>query len=633
MAVVQVPLRGQKIKPTPSWEPLTPYRERCALKNFVTTAVAVAILVAAQSARATDPVSGDPTATEADRFVAQTEEQLGQLNMEAELATWVQSNFITVDTARLAALAGQRRTTAQVAAATAAKRFDGLAVSPVVRRKLEIMKRSIRLPSPSDDAKAAELAQTAADLAGMYSSAKWCPQDAPCLDGSALEDIMEHDRDPQNLLAAWQGWHDQARAMKPKYARMVELGREGARGLGFADVGEMWRSGYDMPPERFSAETERLWDQVKPLYTALHCHVRAKLNERYGDAVVSKTGPIPAHVLGNMWAQSWENVFDIVAPADADPGYDLDALLKQKGYDPIRITRTAETFFTSLGFAPLPQTFWERSLFTKPRDRDVMCYASTWNPDEKDDMRLKMCMSGSADDFQTVHHELGHNFYQRAYKNQSALFRTGANDGFHEAVGDTIQLSLTPAYLKQIGLLDAEPAPSKDIGLLLRSALTKVPVLPWTLVVDRWRWGVFSGEITSDNYNKAWWAMREQYQGVKRPLPADADAFDPGAKYHIAANVPYTRYFLSHILQFQFHRAACDHAGWKGPLHRCTIYGNKGVGRRFNAMLELGASKPWPEALKTFTGTERIDATAILAYYAPLKAWLDRQNKGRTCGF
>lgn len=611
------------------------------MKPLISTAAVLAMTaastVAAAStptpAPASTPTSAIPTVAEAERFVSETEERLGELHMEAELATWVQANFITVDTAKLAALAGERRTAAQVAAATAAKAYDSMPVDVVARRKLEIIKRSIRLPAPAAPAKSRELAQTAADLAGMYSSAKWCPADGPCLDGGALEDVMQESRDPQRLLAAWRGWHDQARALKPRYERMVELGREGARDLGFADVGEMWRSGYDMPPDRFAAETERLWSEVKPLYTALHCHVRAKLNERYGDAVVPKTGPIPAHVLGNMWAQSWGGIFDIVASADAAPGYDLDALLKAKGYDPIRITRTAESFFTSLGFAPLPETFWQRSLFTKPRDREVQCYASTWNPDEKDDMRLKMCMTGSAGDFLTVHHELGHNFYQRAYKNQSALFRAGANDGFHEAVGDTIQLSLTPWYLKRIGILDAEPDASKDIGLLLRSALDKVSILPWTLLVDHWRWGVFSGEIAPADYNKTWWALRERYQGVKRPVADEPGAFDPGSKYHVTANVPYTRYFLAHILQFQFHKAACEQAGWKGPLHRCTIYGNKEVGRRFNAMLETGASKPWPEALKVFTGTDRLDARPILDYYAPLKRWLGEQNNGRNCGY
>jgi len=421
--------------------------------------------------------------------------------------------------------------------------------------------------------------------------------------------------------------------MKDKYARMVEIANKGARELGYSDVGYMWRAGYDMPADDFRAEADRLWGQVKPLYESLHCHVRAKLNEKYGDDVAPAEGAIPAHLTGNMWAQTWGNISSLTEPAGTDIGYDLTSLLVETGYDAHKMVRTGEQFFTSLGFAPLPETFWERSLITKPRDREVQCHASAWNLDNKDDIRIKMCTEVTAEDFETVHHELGHNFYQRAYKDKTALHQTGANDGFHEAIGDTIVLSMTPDYLKKLGLIDRVPGPEGDIGLLMRRAMDKVAFLPFGLLVDQWRWQVFNGELTPETYNKGWWDLRLKYQGIKPPVARTADDFDPGAKFHIPGNTPYMRYFLAHILQFQFHKAACEMAGDKGPLHRCTIYGNKDVGAKFNAMLEMGASQPWPDALEAFAGTRQMDGSAVREYFAPLKEWLDVQNKDRNCGW
>jgi peptidyl-dipeptidase A len=297
------------------------------------------------------------------------------------------------------------------------------------------------------------------------------------------------------------------------------------------------------------------------------------------------------------------------------------------------MAKYAENFFTSLGFAPLPETFWERSLFTQPKDRDVVCHASAWDIDYKDDLRIKMCIQITDEDFRTLHHEEGHNFYQRAYDQQPFLYQDSANDGFHEAVGDTIALSVTPEYLKQIGLLDQVPDPSKDLGLLMKKALDKVAFLPFGLIIDQWRWKVFSGEIKPEDYNKSWWELRERYEGIRPPVPRTEKDFDPGAKYHVSANVPYMRYFLADILQFQLHRGLCQAAGIKGPLHRCSIYGNKEAGARLAKMLEMGASRPWPEALEVVTGQKQMDATAIIDYFAPLKTWLDEQNQGQKCGW
>jgi peptidyl-dipeptidase A len=387
-----------------------------------------------------------------------------------------------------------------------------------------------------------------------------------------------------------------------------------------------------MPPDAFAKELDRLWEQVKPLYVSLHAYVRSKLRDKYGDAVPAN-GPIPAHLLGNMWAQDWSNIYDLVAPKDADPGYDLTKILKDRKTDPLQMVRFGESFFTSLGFAPLPDSFWQRSLFTKPRDREVVCHASAWDVDNVEDLRIKMCIDITEEDFSTIHHELGHNFYQRAYNKQPILFRDSANDGFHEAIGDTIALSITPEYLKKLGLIETVPDTSKDVGLLLRRALEKVAFLPFGLMIDQWRWKVFSGEVTPQNYNKVWWELRQKYQGVAPSVARDEKDFDPGAKYHVPANVPYTRYFLAHILQFQFHRALSQTAGCKDPLNRCSIYGSKAAGAKLNAMLELGSSKPWPEALAVVTGQKQMDATAIRDYFAPLQKWLDEQNKGKPLGW
>ena len=585
----------------------------------------------AASSSATTP----PTAEDARRFTDQAEKRLLDLGIKASRAEWVYETYITDDTAQMTADADEALTAASDELAAQSRRFDGLKLPDDVARKLMLLKLSVDIPAPSDPKLSAELSKIKSSLNGDYGKGKWCPDgpSADCLDINQVTNLMATSRDPKELLRAWEGWNAVGAPMRQRYARMVVLANDGARELGFADTGAKWRSGYDMPPDQFAAEVDRLWQQVRPLYVSLHAYVRWQLEKKYGPGVVSEDAPIPAHLLGNIWAQDWTNIYPLVAPANADPGYDLGAILKSKNLDSVGMTHYAERFYTSLGFAPLPQTFWERSMFTKPRDREVVCHASAWDIDSVDDLRVKVCLEPTAEDFSTIHHELGHNFYQRAYDKQPPLFRNGANDGFHEAIGDTIALSVTPEYLKQIGFLDSVPPPSADIGLLLNRALEKVAFLPFGLMIDKWRWGVFSGQIKPSDYNKAWWDLRLQYQGIAPPVARTEADFDPGAKYHVAANVPYARYFLSFVLQFQFQRALCKAAGYTGPLNRCSIYGNKAAGAKLAKMLEMGQSRPWPEALEAMTGEKDIDATAILDYFAPLKQWLDEQNKGHKTGW
>ncbi|MCU7997533.1 M2 family metallopeptidase [Shewanella sp. SM95] len=576
-----------------------------------------------------------PDKAQAIAFINDAEAKMAELSIESNRAEWIYSNFITDDTAALSAAVGEKVSAASVKFATEAAKYANVQLDPVNARKLNILRSALVLPAPLDPAKNTELAQISSELNGLYGKGKYCFADGKCMTQPELSSLMAESRDPVKLLEAWKGWREIAKPMRPLFQREVELANEGAKDLGYANLSELWRSQYDMKPDDFSQELDRLWGQVKPLYESLHCYVRGELNKEYGDSVAPTTGPIPAHLLGNMWAQQWGNVYDLVAPDNADPGYDVTELLAKKGYDEHKMVKQAEGFFTSLGFAPLPESFWARSLFVQPKDRDVVCHASAWDLDNLDDIRIKMCIQKTAEDFSVIHHELGHNFYQRAYKQQPFLFKNSANDGFHEAIGDTIALSITPSYLKQIGLLEEVPDASKDIGLLLKQALDKIAFLPFGLMIDQWRWKVFSGEITPAQYNQAWWDLREKYQGVKAPTERSEADFDPGAKYHVPGNVPYTRYFLAHILQFQFHQALCETAGDKGPVHRCSIYGNQAAGEKLNKMLELGLSKPWPEALKEVTGKETMDAKAVLDYFAPLKTWLDEQNTtaNRQCGW
>ena len=571
-----------------------------------------------------------PTADDAKQFVDDTEQQLYDFSLDASRIYWINANFITDDTDALAAKVGAEGTTMSVQAAIDAAMFNDVqGLDAVTRRKLDKLRGGIVLPAPTTEGAATELNEIATKLNSAYGKGKGTLNGKE-INGSDIEAAMGTNRNPEELSEMWASWHSNVGApMKDDYARMVEIANEGARELGFADVGAMWRSGYDMPADDFAKLTDKLWAQVKPLYDQLHCYTRDKLNEKYGDAVQPEAGPIRADLLGNMWAQEWGNIYDIVAPEGAgDIGFDTTELLVANDYDAMKMVKTGEGFFSSLGFDPLPETFYERSLFTKPADREVVCHASAWDIDNKDDIRIKMCIKVNGDDFTTIHHELGHNYYQRAYNKQSYLHLDGANDGFHEAIGDAIALSITPEYLVQVGLLDADKVPSadKDVGLLLRQAMDKVAFLPFGLLVDKWRWEVFSGDITPDNYTQAWHDLKLEYQGITPPVDRPDDAFDPGAKYHIPGNTPYSRYFLARILQFQFYKAACDEAGWKGPLHRCSFYGNEQVGAKLNAMLEMGASKPWPDALEAFTGKREMDGSAMISYFAPLMDWLKEEK-------
>ena len=609
-------------------------------------AFAAACLGAAALVACGDGGPPAPTAADAEAFLREAETRLLDLRIAAEQAAWVQQNFISEETNALAAATNAELMGATTELASAAARFAEIELPEEATRKLTLLRTSLAAVAPSDPALQRELAGIQAEMEAAYGRGEYCPDDSGtraggrvrdgddgCLDLPALERILAESRDTDALIEAWEGWRSIAVPLRPRYERFVEIANGGAVELGFPDAAAMWRSAYDMPPDAFRNDLGRLWGQVRPLYESLHCLVRAELGDTYGTAIVPPDGPIPAHLLGNMWAQNWGNVIDLVTPDGVGAGVNVTRQLERQDVDAVEMVRYGERFFSSLGFDPLPDTFWQRSLFVQPMDRDVVCHASAWNVDYDQDVRIKMCIEPTGEHFATIHHELGHTYYQRAYRLRDPLFRTGANDGFHEGIGDAVALSITPEYLVETGLLNRAPPAAGDIPFLLRQALEKVAFLPFGLLVDQWRWQVFSGEVTPDRYTEAWWRLRESYQGVSAPIPRTEGDFDPGAKYHVPANVPYARYFLAHILQFQFHRALCEAAGVDGPLHRCSIYGSRAAGERLGALLRMGASRPWPEALEVIAGTREMDAGALLDYFAPLRDWLDDQNAGRACGW
>src|SRR5688572_22182818 len=616
--------------------------------NYIARGAVLAALLAISSCTDHGAAKAPPK-VEAKAFVDQVNKDLVGVLREINAAGWTQSTNITVDTQYLNARATERALEFYSRKAGESKAYDNDKLDPTVARSLMLIKLGVSAPAPADPAKRAELATLGSELEAMYGEGKYCPQEngnrksvltgekdeKGCYNIDALGQILGTSRNYDELTEAWTGWHSISPPMREKYTRFAELANEGARELGFADLGVLWRSRYDMPAADFEKEAARLYDQVRPLYEKLHCYARGRLQAKYGKDHVPDGKPIPAHLFGNMWAQQWNRVYDdLLKPFPGASIESADRLLQKEKWDAVKITKSAESFYTSIGFPALPQTFWERSMLTRPRDREVVCHASAWDMDDKDDVRIKMCIKPIEEDLFTVYHELGHVYYFIWYKDQPELFQDGAHDGFHEAIGDAVNLSVTPGYLHQIGLVGAvKPSQEAVINQQMKMALEKIAFLPFGKLIDEWRWGVFDGRIKPSEYNKAWWDLRRKYQGVVPPVERTEDDFDPGAKYHIPGNTPYTRYFLSFILQFQFHKALCDAAGYQGPLHECSIFGNKDAGAKYGAMMALGQSQPWPDTLEKLTGTRQMDASAIIDYFKPLEGWLAEQNQGQSCGW
>ena len=607
-----------------------------------------------------------PQGESADQFIARVNDEYRKMYPELTASQWLSNTYINDDSQLLAAKGNERYLTQLNSWIEQAKKFEGQQMSPETARAIQLLKLQTAMPAPKDPAKLAELTQIATHMEGTYGAGTYCTGEGnakKCRQLGELEDVLRSSRDYDAQLDAWQGWHTIAQPMRKDYTRFVELVNEGAKELGYADTGEMWRSGYDMTPAEIAAETDRLWGQVQPLYEQLHCYARTKLQATYGAEKGQVNGLLPAHLMGNMWQQDWGNLWDILEPYKGVGSLDITDALKQQyqadyraalakaGPNPgtealfraereaqlqvaRQMTERAQDFYTSLGMPKLPESYWSKTQFIKPLDRDVVCHASAWDMNMAGDVRTKMCIKANEEDFTTIYHELGHVYYYLAYNKLPPLFQAGAHDGFHEAIGDTMVLAMTPEYLKSIGLVaDQQQSQEALINAQMRMALAKVSFMPFGLMIDRWRWGVFDGSIAPADYNKAWWELKAKYQGVAPASARGEEFFDPGAKYHVPGNTPYTRYFLSHVLQFQFYKGLCDAAGYKGPLNQCSFYGNKEAGQKFWAMLEKGSSQPWQTTLKELTGTEKMDASAVLEYFAPLQDWLKQQNEGQTCGW
>ena len=607
--------------------------------------------------------TGKATAEEADKFVEDLNADIRKMTPYIAAANWLQSTYITDDSQLIASKANEEQLAWQARRLEESKRFNGVeGMKPDTARAIMLLK-NVAAPTPTDPKLQEELSKILSRMEANYGAGKWCRSEKDCLNLSEIEKIInDPNQTPEARAAAWVGWHETSRPIKKDYQRFVEIVNQGAKEMGFADAGEVWRGGYDMTPAEFAAETERLWGQVKPLYEELHCYVRGKLNAKYGDAVVSKTGPMPSHLLGNMWAQQWSNIYPLVEPYQGVASLDVTGALKKQRDDEfarlrkesrattpleiaeasyradaamsVKMTKVAEDFYVSLGMPKLPESLYQKSLLNRPRDRDVVCHASAWDMNLEGDLRIKQCIEPNEEELTTIHHELGHIYYNMLSNPLPPMFQAGAHDGFHEAIGDTITLSLTPAHLNKIGLVPAQNAdPKAVVNSQMKWALDKIVFLPWGKLVDQWRWKVFSGEVTPENYNAAWWKLREEYQGVVAPVARSEADFDPGAKYHIPGNTPYTRYFLAFVLQFQFQKALCETAGHKGPLHECDVYGNKEAGKKFMDMLAAGASKPWPETLEKLTGSRQMDGSALIEYFEPLMGYLKEQNQGKSCGW
>ncbi|XP_048222837.1 angiotensin-converting enzyme-like protein Ace3 [Perognathus longimembris pacificus] len=507
---------------------------------------------------------------------------------------------------------------------------------PVVKRMLSKLQDIDKAALPKDEL--LEYNKLLAYMETAYSMGQVCMSEGPCVTlESDLEEIMATSRNEKELLWAWQGWHDTVgRQLRPLFGRYVQLSNKAANLNGYDDMGDLWRAKYES--DTLEDDLEDLFEELKPLYLNLHAYVRRSLFHHYGPDMIDLRGPIPAHLLGNMWAQSWVKILDLVLPYPKKPPEDITKNMKGQHWKPEKMFQEADTFFTSLGLISVPNEFWKKSMLEKPTDgREVECHTSAWNFHKDNDFRIKKCTEVTIEDLLSIFHQMGHIQYFLQYQNHSILFRAGANPAFEEAVGLVIALSASShKYLLNRGLLSYQHQdPEEEINFMMGIALEKIAFIPFSYLVDVFRWRVFDGSIQEEFYNQEWWNLRLKLQGLCPPIPRSEEEFDPGAKFHIPANVPYIRYFLSLVLQFQFHEALCKASGHSGPLHRCNIFNSKVAGNILGNVLKLGSSKPWPLVLKKLTGKSKVSAEPLMTYFKPLLNWLVNENvqKGEVLGW
>jgi len=579
---------------------------------------------------------GSELEAKATAFVEDAEKQLEADAIEATFASWNYESNITDHNQQISLAAAKKSGLLVKKLGKEAQAFDLTQVkNEDVKRKLKLMRNLGTSALP--EAKLGRFNQLVSDMGSTYSKAKVTKRGGSDLWSlePELTEIMASSRDPDELQYYWEQWREKSGKMiKGNYHEYIDLYNEAAKLNGFSDASMMKVDPYES--KTFIQEMEDTWQGLKPLYEKLHAYVRNKLAAQY-PGKVQPGGALPAHLLGNMWAQQWNNIGDILKPYPSKPNLNVTGAMISQGWNQKKMFEKAEEFFTSMGLKPMPQEFWEGSILQKPEDgRDLTCHASAWDFYNGKDYRIKQCTRVNQEDFITVNHEMGHIQYYLQYSGQSYFYRTGANPGFHEGVADILSLAVgTAEYFQRLGLVGEEVDVADEetnINILFDMALERIAFLPFGYLVDKFRWDVYSGVTSKEEMNCHWWKLRNQIQGLEPPSKRSKDHFDPGAKYHVAGDVGYVRYFTAFIYEFQFYRAMCLQSGRyvpgdpKKPLHRCNFYGSVEAGDKLKEMLVLGASRPWKEAMMKMTGQPEMSTKAIREYFEPLEKWLDEQN-------
>ncbi|NXG01256.1 ACE2 enzyme, partial [Sakesphorus luctuosus] len=584
---------------------------------------------------------------QAQKFLEEFNRMAEDISHESSIASWHYNTNITEENAKKMNEASAKWSTFYDEASKNASSFSVGSIEDNLI-KLQIQTLQDRGSSVLSSEKYNRLGTVLSTMSTIYSTGTVCKINDPseCLVlEPGLDAIMADSTDYNERLWAWEGWRaDVGRMMRPLYEEYVELENEVAKLNNYSDYGDYWRANYEAKfpkdyeysRDQLIEDVEKTFEQIKPLYQQLHAYVRHHLERVYGPKLISSTGCLPAHLLGDMWGRFWTNLYALTVPYPAKPNIDVTSAMVQKGWNAIKIFEAAEAFFTSIGLYNMTDGFWRNSMLTEPTDgRKVVCHPTAWDLG-KNDYRIKMCTKVTMDDFLTAHHEMGHIEYDMAYSAQPYLLRSGANEGFHEAVGEIMSLSAaTPEHLKSLGLL--EPTFQEDeeteINFLLKQALTIVGTMPFTYMLEKWRWMVFRGEITKQEWTKRWWEMKREIVGVVEPVPHDETYCDPAALFHVANDYSFIRYYTRTIYQFQFQEALCKAANHTGPLHKCDITNSTAAGERLRQLLALGRSKPWTEALQNVTGEKYMNATPLLHYFEPLYEWLKKNNSGRFIGW
>nr|UJP38391.1 angiotensin-converting enzyme 2 [Taphozous melanopogon] len=587
------------------------------------------------------------TEEQAKTFLEKFNSEVEVLSFESSLASWNYNTNITDENVQKMSEAGDKLSAFYEEQYKLAKTYPLQEIQNLtIKRQLQVLQQND--PSVLSADKSKRLNTILNEMSTIYSTGKVCnpnnPQECLLL-APGLENIMQKNSSDYNQkLWAWEGWRSEVgKQLRPLYEEYVALKNEMARGNNYEDYGDYWRGdyetlgtdGYNYSRNQLIEDVERIFAEIKPLYEHLHAYVRAKLMAVYPSRI-SPTGCLPAHLLGDMWGRFWTNLYPLTVPFGQKPNIDVTNAMVNQGWDAERIFKEAEKFFVSIALPNMTEGFWKNSMLTEPSDgRKVVCHPTAWDLGQGD-FRIKMCTKVTMEDFLTAHHEMGHIQYDMAYSTQPYLLRNGANEGFHEAVGEIMSLSVaTPKHLKAMGLLPPDFYEDKEteINFLLKQALNIVGTLPFTYMLEKWRWLVFKGEIPKEQWMKKWWEMKRKLVGVVEPLPHDETYCDPASLFHVANDYSFIRYFTRTILEFQFQEALCQTAQHKGPLHECDISNSTEAGSKLLQMLKLGKSEPWTSALEEIVGIKNMDVRPLLNYFEPLFTWLKDQNKNSFVGW